>query len=125
MNNIKKRLKSHDRHCAIHTSHEARPCSCGRDEALEELRRIEETLSASEALFGFAAWLTSLEKPVVFSARHEAGLAALMVEEFIKENGLEAPREGWPDRFKYPTTRDLYSPSKDTSPLSLTSVPNA
>jgi hypothetical protein len=70
-------------------------------------------LSASEALFGFMAWLTSLEKPVIFSARDEAGLAVQLVEEFIRANDLEKPREGWAERFEFPTTRESYSGSGD------------
>lgn len=54
-------------------------------------------LSASEALFGFAAWLTSREKPVTLSAHHDAGIAAALAAEFCEINHLEEPRENWTD----------------------------
>lgn len=52
-------------------------------------------LSASEALFGFMGWLTSLETPVTFSGHHEASIGAELVDEYCKANGLAEPREGW------------------------------
>jgi ribonuclease HI len=62
-------------------------------------------LSASEALFGFMGWLTSLETPVTFSSRHYAGTAAELVDEFCKANNLDQPRNGWSENFVYPTSR--------------------
>jgi hypothetical protein len=62
-------------------------------------------LSASEALFGFMGWLTSLETPVTFSARDYAGTAAELVDEFCKANNLAEPRDGWHENFVYPASR--------------------
>ena len=62
-------------------------------------------LSASEALFGFMGWLTSLETPVTFSARDYAGTAAELVDEFCKANNLAEPRDGWHENFVYPSSR--------------------
>lgn len=53
-------------------------------------------LTASEALYGFAGWLTSRENPVTLSANHEASTAADLVAEFIKANDLgDVSREDW------------------------------
>lgn len=60
-------------------------------------------LSASEALFGFAAWLTSLEAPVTFSRYHNAGTAAELVDMFCKANNLTMPRDGWHHQLIHPT----------------------
>jgi hypothetical protein len=38
IHNLARRLKSHDRDCKIYTHEET--CSCGRDEALEELDEL-------------------------------------------------------------------------------------
>ena len=65
-------------------------------------------LSASEALFGFMGWLTSLEAPVTFSARDYAGTAAELVDEFCKANNLAEPRDGWHENFAYPTSRPTW-----------------
>jgi len=85
-----------------------------------EIRKAYEKQKAmlpSEALFGFAGWLTSLKEPITFSAHHEAGLAADLVEEYIKANNLEYPRDGiYPNNLKYPVTRksfDLKYPNAD------------
>ena len=61
-------------------------------------------LSASEALFGFMGWLTSLETPVTFSGHHEAGIGAQLVGEYCKANGLAEPREGWYLNLVQPST---------------------
>ena len=52
-------------------------------------------LSASEALYGFAAWLTGREEVVTLSANHDAGIAATLVDEFCKAHDLAEPREHW------------------------------
>lgn len=72
---------------------------------------MTEKLTPSEALFGFMGWLTTRENPVTFSARHEAGIAAELVEEFCKANDLEPPRETWPNGLVFPDTRPAYDPS--------------
>lgn len=80
---------------------------------------MPDKISASEALYAFAAWLTSLDKPVTFSGRHAAGMTAELVGEFCKANSLEEPRQGWTDCFVYPTTRpfiDLYA-DEPTTPV--------
>ena len=59
-------------------------------------------LSPSEALFGFAAWLTSLEKPITLSAHHEAGIAAELVGEFCRVNNLKEPRDNWTEFLTQP-----------------------
>ena len=74
---------------------------------------MTDKISASEALFGFAAWLTTLDKPVTFSARHDAGLAAELVGEFCKANGLDQPRDGWANNLVTPDSRPLWQMSAE------------
>jgi len=89
------------------------------DEAKKEVKEesAEWTLSASEALYGFIGWLTSMENPIVFSSRHSAATPAELVDEFLKENKIEEPREGWNNHFTFPRTRPIrlmkISPSLD------------
>ena len=52
-------------------------------------------LSASEALYGFAGWLTGRDEPVTLGGRHDAGIAAELVNEFCKAHDLAEPRDGW------------------------------
>lgn len=59
-------------------------------------------LTASEALFGFMAWLTTRYQEVTFSAHHDAAPAANLVDEFCKVNELDDPRDHWADNLTHP-----------------------
>lgn len=63
-------------------------------------------LTASEALYGFAGWLTSRDKAVTASARHDAAVWATLVQEFCDANGLEPPRESWEHNLVHPPSDD-------------------
>ena len=62
----------------------------------------KDEMTASEALFGFAAWLTTREEVTTFSSKHDAAPAADLVGEFVKVNGLAEPQEDWTDRLTHP-----------------------
>ena len=64
---------------------------------------MNDKLNASEALYGFAGWLTSREEPVIASARHDAAVWAELVNKFCKANELSEPREGWDKKLKHPS----------------------
>lgn len=63
----------------------------------------EDKLTASEAVYGFAAWLTTREVPVYFSVTHNAGIAAELVNEFCKANNLKEPRDNWHTHLVHPS----------------------
>ena len=63
---------------------------------------MSEQLSASEALYGFAGWLTSRAEKTVMSARDAAAPIAELVDQFCKENSLTEPREDWSGRLVHP-----------------------
>lgn len=64
----------------------------------------EDKMNASEALYGFMGWLTSRDKVTPeLSARHDAGIAAQLIEEFCKENNLNEPRDGWHNNLIHPS----------------------
>lgn len=69
-----------------------------------EARMGTTELSASEAVYGFAAWLTTRYEPVTLSALHDAGIAAELVAEFCKVNGLPEPRDHWEQNLTHPTS---------------------
>jgi hypothetical protein len=53
-------------------------------------------LTATEALYGFAGWLTTRETPVTFSSIDDASRAAQLVAEFVAANDLgDVSREDW------------------------------
>lgn len=65
-------------------------------------------LSGSEAVFGFAAWLTTadrFEQPrrnPDYGPTQDAAPWAYMVGEFCKTNGLAEPREKWDELLTHP-----------------------
>lgn len=64
--------------------------------------KTDEQLSASEALFGFAAWLTTRSRRVTASGMDEAGIWAELVGEFCRVNNLEEPRPQWVVNLTHP-----------------------
>ena len=60
-------------------------------------------LTATEALYGFAGWLTSRDEAVTLSRHHDAAIVADLVAEFIKANDLgDVSSEDWNRYLKYP-----------------------
>ena len=53
----------------------------------------ETNITAREAVFGFAAWLTCRTNPVTFSSTHEASIAAHLANEWCEKNNLPKIRE--------------------------------
>lgn len=49
------------------------------------MKLVKESLSPSEALYGFGGWLTTRDKPVTIGAKHNAGIVAELIDEFIKK----------------------------------------
>lgn len=64
--------------------------------------RVSDKLTASEAVFGFAGWLTTRDKKTVMSAFDDAAPIAELVKQFCDENGLAEPRNGWEDNLIHP-----------------------
>ena len=60
------------------------------------------TLSASEAIYGFAAWITTRDKEVSAGASHNCAVWAELVGEFCEANGLDSPRDTYTDNLKFP-----------------------
>lgn len=54
------------------------------------------SLNATEALFGFAAWLTSRKEQIVLSSSSDAGPVAALVQVFCNANHLPAVTENFP-----------------------------
>jgi len=66
-------------------------------------REMNEQITASEAVFGFAAWLMTREEPITMSAKHDASIVANLVKVWCYANQLDDPREGiYPDNIIHP-----------------------
>lgn len=63
-------------------------------------------ITASEALYGFTAWLTSLKEEITLGATQNAALAAELVKLWCEANQLSFPREGvFPKNITQPDMR--------------------
>ena len=62
-------------------------------------------LTSSEAVYGFAAWLTTREDDVTLGAKHDAAVVAGLCKEFCKTNGLPDPRDNWGDILRHPLSQ--------------------
>jgi len=60
-----------------------------------ENKLVKESLSPSEAVYGFAGWLTTRDEPITMSAHNDAAIVAELVDEFIKKQRLEEPKDHW------------------------------
>ena len=64
---------------------------------------MTEKITASEAVYGFAAWLTTRDEPVTFGSSHDSAGPAELVKQYTEHNGMEPPRDGiWPDNVSMP-----------------------
>ena len=62
-------------------------------------------LKPSEAVFGFAAWLTTREQPITMGSSNDCAPVAELVGRFNKTNKLEDPKDKWADNLKFPNKK--------------------
>jgi len=62
-----------------------------------------ERITASEAVYGFAAWLAGRKDPVTISSEHDAAIVCDLVKTWCDVNELDEPREGvYPGNIVHP-----------------------
>lgn len=76
-------------------------------------------LSGSEAVYGFAAWLTTKNEPVVISAHKDAAYVCDLVSQFCEINNLDEPRSNWTNNLTHPPTMNEIV-IKEVEPLDTT-----
>ena len=64
---------------------------------------MTDKLTASEAVYGFAAWLTCRKEKTIMSSSDNAAPIAELVAIFCKENNLQEPRNGWQNNLIHPS----------------------
>lgn len=64
---------------------------------------MSDKLTAAEAVYGFAGWLTCRTDKTVMSSSDDAAPIAELVAAFCKENNLEDPRDGWESNLIHPS----------------------
>jgi hypothetical protein len=62
----------------------------------------KDTLTASEAIFGFCGWLTTRAEKTLMSGVDDASPVVELIERFCDKNNLKEPREDWANNLKYP-----------------------
>ena len=63
---------------------------------------MADKLTASEAVYGFAAFLTTREQGLTVGANYECSPVADLVAEFIEANGFDEPRDNYADNLVHP-----------------------
>jgi len=59
-------------------------------------------LNATEAIYGFVAWLSSREDATYISANHEVSSCINLIERFKKINNLPDISKQWPNNLTHP-----------------------
>jgi len=59
-------------------------------------------LTAPEAVYGFAAWLTCRKNPITLSSTNDASEICNLVDEFIRTNSLGEPRSNYCQYLTHP-----------------------
>lgn len=62
----------------------------------------KQQLTPSEAVYGFAGWLTCRKEKTVMSACDDAAPIAELVEQFCDANNLSEISENWPNNLIHP-----------------------
>ena len=60
-----------------------------------ELEPGKANLSASEAIYGFCAWLTTRKEKTVMSSSDDAAPICDLIKQYCEENKLKEPCENW------------------------------
>jgi len=60
-------------------------------------------LNPSEAVYGFAAWLTTRKEKVVMSSSDDAAIVADLVKQFCEANNLPPVSKEWPLNLIHPS----------------------
>jgi hypothetical protein len=63
---------------------------------------IMETMSPSEAIYGFLGWLTTRPEVTKFGGACDCAPAAQLADKWCKENDLDEPTDVFPDNIKHP-----------------------
>ena len=67
-------------------------------------------MNATEAIYGFAAWLTCHPEAITVGATHDAAIVAERCDEWCKANGLPEVTPEYPDNIKHPLPSEGIEP---------------
>jgi hypothetical protein len=69
----------------------------------ENFKFNHDKLTASEAVYGFTAWLTTRDEITTMGSSQECSNIAKLCEQFVTENNLDKPRDGWENNLIHPS----------------------
>lgn len=64
---------------------------------------MNDKLTASEAVFGFCAWLTTRKEVIKMGSSEECSCIVELIGQFCEENKLDDPRNGWENNLIHPS----------------------
>lgn len=73
-------------------------------------------LSASEAVYGFAAWLLTRDRGIKIGKDCPMGELADLINDFCEANDLRDPRPGWNERLICPGRQYIVGLRPDVDP---------
>ena len=76
-------------------------------------------LSASEAIFGFVAWLTTQKTAIIAGSAHDCAPWVEKIQEFCKTNKLSEPRERWEQNIVYPSDIEGLAKAQGVRPIDI------
>lgn len=65
--------------------------------------KVAKTLNPSEAVYGFAAWLTTRSESITIGSVHDAAPVTDLVNTFCKINNLPKVSSDWPNNLIHPS----------------------
>ncbi len=68
----------------------------------DELTEKPDKLTAAEAIYGFCGWLTCREEKTIMASNENAAAVPPLIDQFINENKLAQPRDGWENNLIHP-----------------------
>lgn len=83
---------------------------------------VKKQLNSSEAVYGFAAWLTTRKEKTVMSATDDTAPIAKLVDEFCKVNNLPEVSENWPNNLIHPGGKLLCRPMEKDEIMNVNAI---
>lgn len=69
----------------------------------ERDKSMDDKLTASEAVYGFCAWLTTRDEVTEMGAGKDCAPVCDLIKQFCEENKLPDPREDWATNLVHPS----------------------
>lgn len=73
----------------------------------DKLAKVIERPNQTECIFGFVAWLTTLDVDIKIGAKHDCSFIARLVTAYKKENNLADVTDSYPDNLLMPNESEL------------------